>query len=380
MSMKILKDHFFECITCFASLLSCGISYLALPQIKNEMPIFIVPVILLITNVIILIIAGIYLKLRHTYISKDKANQDIIKTLENEMKSLQKHQNQLDNDHKKSVIAINENTMKYVAKIASNFKRASKLYNEFCIRIIESSENSYAMIDSLNGIPNPEKLQSAFIINCNRFIDTLFDAYKRYTSNLLSDTISIIESYLHIAQKHRTVSVTVKLFENPFISDGNLSSYPRVYTAFRDKTTFDEKPEREIGGHFYSVNGNVDFVKCITKDAYHINNAKKSNSEYFNEHTDFDAYYNCTVVAPIKTKQSGNRYKFFGYLCCDCLNKDDNAEIFDDKTEQLLFSLAQLYAIFLDTLESNWNERFANEKSQESFLKKICEKTCKGNK
>ncbi len=377
--MKILKNHFFECVTVFTALLSCGISYFALPQMENGVSVSVISVILLVTNVIILIIAGFYLHLHYVYTEKDKTNQDKINNLEGEVEALKQSQIQQDVDYRNSVASINDNMMKYVAKIASNFKRASKLYNEFCIRIIESNEDSYAMIDSLRDVSRSDVLHSALTINHDRFVKGLFEAYKRYTSDLLSDTINIIGSYLHIAQRHRNVSVTVKLFENPFISDGNSSNYPRIYTAFRDRTTFDDKPEREIGSRFYTVNGNVDFVKCITKDAYHINNAKKSNSEYFNEHTDFDAYYNCTVVAPIKTKQSGNRYKFFGYLCCDCLNDDGETEIFDDRSEQLLFSLAQLYAIFLDTLESNWKERFGNEKNQEPFLRKICEKTYKGD-
>ena len=93
---------------------------------------------------------------------------------------------------------------------------------------------------------------------------------------------------------------------------------------------------------------------------------------------DFDTYYNCAIVVAIKSKLADGSYKFLGYLCCDCLNKNAGIEIFDMQSAQILFALAQQYATFLETLAVNWESRVEeiNDISQE-FLQMIYSKLVK---
>ena len=152
------------------------------------------------------------------------------------------------------------------------------------------------------------------------------------------------------------VSATIKLFNRPYLSDEDNRKEIIVYTAFRDKRTY-EKKQREIGEEPYTIDGNVDFVHCLKKDHFIINNAKKDSDNYMNEHTDFDRYYNCAIVVAIRTKLLGNRFKHFGYLCCDCLSQQDAEEIFDTRSANFLFAIAKQYATYFDTLDANWNDR-----------------------
>lgn len=139
------------------------------------------------------------------------------------------------------------------------------------------------------------------------------------------------------------------------------------------------KHEREIGDRIYSIDGNVDFVHCLIKDQFIMNNASKDSESYMNEHIDFDTYYNCAIVVAIKSKLADGSYKFLGYLCCDCLNKNAGIEIFDMQSAQILFALAQQYATFLETLAVNWESRVEeiNDISQE-FLQMIYSKLVNG--
>ena len=206
------------------------------------------------------------------------------------------------------------------------------------------------------------------------FSTALFDLYKRYSTNLLTYIVAMIEAYLSLSDISISVAATIKLFNMPLTSKIDRNEIT-VYTAFRDKKTYD-KHEREIGTESYTIDGNVDFIYCLQKDHYFINNAIKDSANYLNEHVDFDKYYNCTVVVPIRIKELDSSYKFLGYLCCDCLNHDNNNEIFGKETAQLLFSMAQLYGTFLETLDSNWIDRTAEiENLPNTFLSVIYNKT-----
>lgn len=96
---------------------------------------------------------------------------------------------------------------------------------------------------------------------------------------------------------------------------------------------------------------------------------------------DFDLYYNCAVVVALRVKQADGSMKYLGYLCCDTLNTDLSKEVFDKEVAQLLFSMAQLYATFLETLDSNWIDRMQdNFEFEQNFLELICKKTYHGKK
>ena len=270
---------------------------------------------------------------------------------------------------------------KTVSVIATNIKSISKLHNELCNRIPKISEKSYHILMAMeqSGVENVEVAKKEINNSCTEFSIGLFDLYKRYSTNLLTSAVTIIESYLKLNDYSHKVSMTIKLFNKP-LYDKDSRGDITVYTAFRDKRTYEEN-EREIGIAPYTIDGNADFTICLQKEQFVINNAKKDSENYLNEHKDFDAYYNCAAVVPIRLKQVDSSFKFFGYLCCDCLNTDENVEVLDKEVAQLLFSMAQSYATFLETLNANWIDRVKNIEGQaETFLEKIFDKTFRNKK
>lgn len=270
---------------------------------------------------------------------------------------------------------------KYVSTIITNLKNISKLNNDLCNRIPEVSEKSYRVLETLkaSGSQDTDIFREEVKESYKDFANGLFDLYKRYSSHLLTNTVNMVEAYLKLQGYNHKVSATIKLFDNAYFECGGRREDVTVYTAFRDKGTYDGKKEREIGQIPYTIGGNVDFSMCLTKDHYVINNAKKGSESYFNEHMDFDAHYNCAVVVAIRVKLADNSYKYLGYLCCDCLNTDSQVDVFDKQVAQLLYSMAQYYATFLETLDSNWLDRgieAANMPS--SFINLIYNRTFKG--
>lgn len=274
-----------------------------------------------------------------------------------------------------------ETNKKYVSTIISNLKNMSKLNNDLCNRIPAISTQSYHVLETLkeSGVQDAVLLRKEIFESYKEFSNGLFDLFKRYSSHLLTNTVKMVEAYLRLQGYNHKVSATIKLFDDCYYENNGRREDVVVYTAFRDKDTYDGKKEREIGQIPYTIDGNVDFTMCLTKDHYVINNAKKDSASYFNEHVDFDSYYNCAVVVAIRVKLSDNTYKYMGYLCCDCLNKDFNSDVFDSGVAQLLYSMAQYYATFLETLDSNWKERVGNSNIMpRSFIKVVFNKTYKG--
>lgn len=271
---------------------------------------------------------------------------------------------------------------KAMSTIISNVKNASKLNNDLCNRIPEINAKSYSLLETLqkSGISDQALMQKEITKAYHDFANSLFDLFKRYSSNLLSYVVTMVEAYLKAYNCSLHVSATIKLFDKPLMQKDNRGEIT-VYTAFRDKRTYDEH-EREIGQEPYTIEGNIDFGCCLVKDHFIINNAKKDSGSYLNEHIDFDKYYNCAVVVPIRIKQANSTYKFLGFLCCDCLNKsNDNSEVFGKEVAQMLFAMAQIYGTFLETLDSNWLDRTNGvPKLPASILSLIYNKTFVGKK
>lgn len=297
-------------------------------------------------------------------------------TLNKEIQELNIKLNDLETKLKNDTIKNN------LSIIVSNLKNASKLHNEFCNRIPEISEESYHLLETLSKADEIEQetKKDEIMRSYKTFANGLFDLYKRYSTGLLKCAINSTESFLNIKGYTYNVSATIKLLNKPWCPKNNGRSKVRVYSAFRDERTY-ESHSREIGQELYTIDGNVDFSVCVTKEQFIINNATKDSDNYLNEHVDFDSYYNCTVVVPIRVKLVDNSYKILGFLCCDCLNKDLNVEVFDKEIAHFLFSLAQIYSIFLETLESNWiDRRPQNVGCPESFLEVIYAQTYVGKK
>lgn len=319
----------------------------------------------------ILVCFGIYtLKIKNGYDRKlERLSSDLIK-----------YREMLDNQAKTHRSELST-CKRHISTIISNLKNMSKLNNDLCNRIPDISTQSYHILETLkaSGVQDADLIRSEIIESYKDFSNGLFDLFKRYSSHLLANTVKMVESYLRLQGYDHKVSATIKLFDDSYFENSGRREDVIVYTAFRDKETYDGKKEREIGQIPYTIDGNVDFTMCLTKDHYVINNAKKGSESYFNEHVDFDSYYNCAVVVAIRVKLADNTYKYMGYLCCDCLNKNTEQEIFDSGIAQLLYSMAQYYATFLETLDSNWKERVGNTSIMpRSFIKVIYDKTYKG--
>lgn len=297
-----------------------------------------------------------------------------IEELQRQIKAISKRHGEEEERHKqeRDVFFIK------IRQLTSNIKNASKLNNDFNIKIPEASENAYRVLDTLqrSGINNSEVLKNEMQCSVKDYAKGLHEIFKRYSSNMLTISLEIQETYLRLKGMNHTVSATIKLFKVPFTLKDCQREQVIVYTAFRDKATY-ERREREIGGISYTIDGNSDFVQCLRKDQFVINNAKKGSDNYLNEHLDFDQYYNCATVVPIKSKISNGEYRYYGYLCCDCLNEDACIqEVFDTCSAQCLFAMAQQYATFLENLDSNWIDRMQDMEGQPtSFMEVIFQRT-----
>lgn len=359
--MKKIREHFWELLSAFVCVLGAIASLVAAIISNAENSYFFWSIL---ASELILVLIGCYnLKIKYSYIQE---NKELGQKLDNEVEKL------------KEINGRQQQYNTYVAEITTNLKNLSKLNNEFCYKLIKLTDKAFEMIEilkagGLSELEQNKKLYEAI----DDYSNSLFDSYKRYTSNLINCTIKIVESYLKLKGHTNKISFSVKLFNQPYNEkeDTTLSDII-VYTAFRDKCTYDSK-EREIGKQPYTIKGNVDFLVCLSEDQFIINNAKKNDKNYTNEHSDFDVYYNCAVIVPIKIKRPDNTYTLFGYLCCDCLNTDFNIEIFDLECANLLFSASQLYSTFIETLNSNWCNFLPDEKYPH-FLTKIYHHTYKG--
>ena len=300
---------------------------------------------------ILTIVAIWHIRIKHDYEAK-------VKELENQESDKAKKTSDLVAKKDAQIKELEDKYRKALSTIIGTTKNASKLNNDLCNRIPEINARSYSLLETLekSGISDQELMQGEIAKSYEDFANALFDLFKRYSSNLLSYAIMMVEAYLKTIDCDLPVSTTIKLFDKPLMSKDDRSSVV-VYTAFRDKRSYDEY-EREIGQEAYSIEGNIDFGCCLVKEHFIINNAKKDSGSYLNEHVDFDKYYNCAVVVPIRIKQADSTYKFLGFLCCDCLNQGDkNDEIFGKEVAQMLFAMAQIYGTFLETLDSNWLDR-----------------------
>lgn len=199
--------------------------------------------------------------------------------------------------------------------------------------------------------------------------------YKRYSTNLLQYVVAIEEASVQERFHSCEISATIKLLNKPLENQNADRSETIVYTAFRDKKTYD-KHKREVGRDHYTIDGNTDFVHCLTKDSFIMNNMTKNAENYRNEHREFSRDYDCTIVVPIKTKHPGGKYKIYGYLCCDCLsNGKTELEIFDKTSARYLYAMAQMYASFLETLDSNWIDRVPKIGYSSTFMEVIFNNT-----
>ena len=372
--MAFIKKHLFDLIGWGISVL--GVIATVVVAMVTEQNNFKIIFLTILATEVVLVCMGVWnIVIRYKYEKEIEEVRQNSKKLESDLEKESLN-------HTRDLDKLKKNSENFISTITLNYKNASKLHNDFCNRIPEISAESYRLLKvlelnaELNDDIKIEELEKSY----NSFANGLFELYKRYSVGLLSAVVNMVEAMLAVKGCPNKISATIKLLNKPWYPINNGRNNVIVYTAFRDAKTYEEH-DREIGKVQYTIDGNIDFSICVSKDHFIINNAKKNSTSYLNEHKDFDAYYNSAVVVPIRIKQADNTYKLLGYLCCDCLNDDSTVEVFDKEVAQLLFSLSQIYSIFLETLESNWVDRILEgDDRPQSFFSIIYSKTFNENK
>lgn len=299
---------------------------------------------------------------RHVYI---KVKYE--KMAEQFQEEIKKHQATLA-EREKCIEECKNNTLQILEKISLCLKNQGKLNNFMYDNLSKFDSDSYlnTYIIAKTSLSHDEKIE-LLKNNLRNYERSLYEAYKRYTTNMLTSVREIQESYINICGNDVTIAVSVKLL-NKYYEEGGALTDLKVFTAFRDKSSY-EQGKREVQTSLFTIMGNTDFSQCVKKDYFIKNNICEGECSYLNENKEFLKYYNSTVVVPIMIKQNNGKNKYFGYLCCDALNDDSSIELFDETSANILFFYAQLYAHYLETLEFNWRDRNETGCSEyDSFL------------
>ncbi len=259
--------------------------------------------------------------------------------------------------------------------ISASIKSNSMHNNEALLKISQAGNKQYSIIDGLkkisdNGKNHPEQVEMQLKNNAEDYKHALFNVYNRYCRDTLDEIVKFQKACLLTRNIDIKISVTIKLFVKPYSPKEDNDENICIYTSFRDNETYTSRI-REIGDKIYTIRRNSDFVQCLSEDSFIKNNINKSEGNYINEDQSFLDYYNCTVVVPIRQKRIDNEYIYLGYLCCDCLNNNPNIKVFDTINANYLFATAQNIATFLETLNSNWKDRFEIIDHEEQHILEI---------
>lgn len=267
-------------------------------------------------------------------------------------------------------------------KILVFSKNINKRINNFLTLIYDESDKYFCNVAHIEEILKPKKDDNDYAELCKaqiedarqKYRDSLFDLYNRYMKGVFEETLSAIKMDLKSRNISLNVSVSLKLFDFTYhISKDHKKM--RIYTAFRDKDTYDNIKEREIGERHYSVDLNGDFHKCLSKESYIKNNITDTAEDYLNENfPNCMRFYNCTAVVPVICDYKIDK-QIFGFFCCDCLNKNSNIEIFDKNTADILYIAALTLGIFFDNINLAWS--YTVDKDEQDFLSYIHTKTYK---
>lgn len=340
-------------------------------------PMGVIPVLFVLAIQIIVVFAwAVTIIINFTHEKKEEELQKEISKLNIEKNSLAERIKQESDNYQTAIKSIKTETEKIVSTIISGTKEISKLNNDFSTRIPDINNESYGVLSSLesSGMPVETPQMRKVIVTARYSLSNgMFDLYKRYSTQMISKLVHMVEASLRFCGIDLKVACSVKLFNKPFDPTVDAHNKVFIYTAFRDAYSYSEGI-REIGIAKYNIDKNTDFQQCLSTEEYFINNIEPDTGNYSNEHDGFSQYYNCTVVVPIRAKQSSGKYRYLGYLCCDC-KTTDTIQVFTHDTARLLYSVAQHYAVFLETMDSNWQDRFQGS----TYLEEICQKTFKGN-
>lgn len=307
-----------------------------------------------------------------------KKNKEIIEKAEEENKKLIDEVNKCKQEAEKT----SETNIQLTKKLLVFSKNINKRINNFLTLIFDETDKYYC-----NVLHIKEKLQNKeddadYTALCvqqmeeerQKYSMALYNLYNRYVKGVIEETLTAV--YLDLKNKNISlnVSISLKMFDTTYHA-GMDHKKVKIYTAFRDKETYDNKKEREIGERHYSVDLNGDFHKCLSKESYIKNNITNEMEDYLNENSNFMQYYNCTAVVPIICDYKSDK-QFYGFFCCDALNNEYSCDIFDKNTADILYSAALTIGMFFDNINSAWS--YIVDKDESDFLTYLHNHTFKG--
>ena len=284
-------------------------------------------------------------------------------------------------DQIKSSNERSEKNVHYCEKLLVYQKNINKRINNFLTLICDESDKYFRVVSLIreksllneNG-DFSDNSKSQIEEERKKYKKALYNLFNRYIRGVVEDTLNIIRTYLKSRDILLDVSISLKLFNFTYHS-GTDYKMTRIYTAFRDKETYD-KAEREVGGRHYHIDLNGDFHKCLSKEWYIKNNIKDSSDDYLNEnYPDSLRHYNCAVVVPIICDCKSDK-QIYGFFCCDAQNKQKDVEVFDKNTATLLYATALTIGMFLDSLNSAWT--YISDEKACDFLPYLHDEIYKG--
>lgn len=272
---------------------------------------------------------------------------------------------------------------KFIEKLAIFEKSINKRINNFLTLICDENDKYFFNLSFIEeelleeGVDNEQAIiryQKHLTNEQKNYTEQMYDLYKRFVVRTMEDLVNIISAYLHIKGLDTRITLALKLFDVTYHADIDLKKI-RVYTAFRDKQTY-EDGKREIGLRHYSIDDNSDFLICLKKESYIRNNINHNAEDYANENFPSSLqHYNCTAVVPVISDYKLDR-NFFGYLCCEAINIDPNIELFDKRITDILYSAALTIGMFFDSANASWD--YVAETEDQEFLTFLHNKCYKG--
>ena len=363
---------------CFCTLIGAVATIYSAFRIDGE-HFFFLFVYCIVLELIVIGLVAWALKEKFGHKMREATLQDEIKKYEDTIQDTINNYDKIFKEKNKNLEKEKKQIEKQLSAISVAIKNNSIHNNELLVKVPSEGDKSYKNSTFITSSDlSDEEKRMQLIDDANHYANELFEIYKRYCASMLGEITKLETAYVGIRGYDLKIATTIKLFDKPFIHGVDLPNTIQIYTAFRDKETYEIKddegsPKREIGERAYTIEGNNDFYDCLLKEQFVINNAP-ANKHYRNEHKDYYNEYNCAVVVPIRIKRADGKRKFLGYLCCDCLNDkyEADAEIFDNGAAQFLFTFAQNFATFLETLDTNWLDRFC-DKAIDDFPESVSE-------
>lgn len=254
-----------------------------------------------------------------------------------------------------------------------SIRNFTKRTNQFLRILYDDNDRTLQNLKLICNAYSPEQLgvvneEAALreLKTCRKsYISSVHNKYNSYTKNILNDIREKIEK--HLAQKgiETKICVCIKFLDDIYDIQKNINEY-RVYAAFRDSRTYDTHL-REVGKWSYDVIKNGDFNVCIRGEHYIRNALHIDSNGYTNQKEHYINDYNCVATVPILFGGK-NDNSLFGFLCCDTLYLEDDANnIFDEDITAYMQSAAFLMGLYLDAVNDCWDVIVNNYKG-ENFI------------